>query len=162
MIRLAVALGIAFVFFAGCAAVEPVLQDVGVRGAELTDAPGLAAAVADVWTGYSRTDTPPRVLLVTGPDLTCTDPSSRNPGFAVLLASGPACREGYTLLPFAVSVAYHGQPWSQSALAHELEHVALIRNGQGTPLGDPGHATAGFQLGGAVDQANARLSVEGL
>ena len=78
-----------------------------------------------------------------------------------MLASGAGCREGFTLLPFAVSVAYRGQPWSQSALAHELEHVVLIRTGQGTPIGDPAHVTAGFQLGGAVDQANAALAEAG-
>ena len=139
---------------------DAILRDVGVRGT-VQDAPGLSDAVATVWKSYGRTDPPPQVALVTGADLSCTDPNG-NPGFPVVLLSGPACREGYTLLPWKVSVAYRGQPWSQGPLAHELEHVAMIRSLQGNPIGDPNHATAGFQIGGAVDQGNAALAAKGL
>lgn len=141
--------------------VEKALVLVGVRGTDMDEA-GEPIAIAAVWASYGRTDPPPRVLLVTGAELTCTDPGSNNPGFAVLLLSGPACREGYTLLPDRISVAYRAQPWSQSALAHELEHEVLIRSLQGNPIGDPNHLTAGFALGGAVDQANAMLAARGL
>jgi hypothetical protein len=141
--------------------IEKGLVPVGVRGT-VQDEPGLAAAVASVWTSYGRTDPPPKVLIVSGAELTCTDPNSGNLGFAVLLLSGPACREGYSLLPDRVSVAYRGQPWSQSALAHEAAHIVLIRSLQGKPLGDPNHDTSWFQLGGAVDQENAALAAKGL
>lgn len=141
--------------------VEKALVQVGVRGSVM-DEPGEADAVAAVWSFYGHTDAPPKVLLVTGTELSCTDPNSGNLGFPVLLLTGPACRSGYTLLPDRVSVAYTGQPWSQSALAHEFMHQVLIRSLQGKPLGDPDHKTAGFQVGGAVDQANAMLAARGL
>jgi len=160
MIRLAVALGLAFAFFTGCAEVQPIGRDVGVLPA-LDDAPGLAGAAADIWQGYGQTDHPPRVVLMTGADLSCVDPNSGNPGFQVIMASGPDCREGWTVLPSVVNVAFRGQPWSQSALAHEYEHAKLLQRLQGTPIGDPAHLSAGFQLGGEVDRANARLASEG-
>lgn len=151
------------VLAAGCATAvrdgTMALQTAGVKGDPL-DPPGLAAAVSTVWTSYGRTDPSPQVLLVTAPNLTCTDPSTLNPGFTVLLASGPGCREGFTLLPFEISVAYRGQPWSQSALAHELMHVVLIRTGRGSPLGDPTHSLPEWTT--LVPEAVADLTAAGL
>lgn len=149
--------------FCACCAlpgVQPLARDVGITN-ELTDAPGLAAASVAIWQSYGQTNTPPRVVLMTGKDLSCIDPKSGNPGFPVMMASGPDCREGWTVLPNVTNVAYRGQPWSQSSLAHEYEHAKLMQLLQGDPPGDPGHATAGFQLGGEVDQANAALSAGG-
>ncbi len=116
----------AYALLAGCATV-------GVRG-DVQGLPGLREATALVWTAYGRTDKPPRVRIVMADELTCTDPVSGQPGFPVLLTTGPGCREGFTISPLETSVAYR-QPWSDSALAHELEHVAQGRRG----IVDPGH-----------------------
>src|SRR6187549_2642101 len=107
---------------------------VGVRGAP-SDVPGLAKARDAVWASLDCLGPPPTVLVVQGAGLSCTDPNSGNPGFPVQLSSGPACREGYTLSLDRVSVAYRGQPWSESALAHEELHACQARRA----IFEPGH-----------------------
>jgi hypothetical protein len=153
--------GLACIFCVGCAETTQALNAIGDKGA-VSDPANLITAATTVWEFYGRVDTQPQIKLVTGVDLTCTDPSSQNPGFAVVLSTGIGCREGYTIIPIEVSIAYTGQSWSRSALAHELEHVKLIRSGKGSPIGDPSHVTAGFHLGGEVDQANAKLAALGM
>jgi hypothetical protein len=154
----------------GCAQTSSVLTTVGVKG-KPADPAGLIDAANYLWTTvYGRPDIPPQVLVVQGDDLTCVDPNSQQPGFPVFMTSGASCREGYTLLPFAVSIAYHNQPWHSSALAHEYEHEILIRSGRtgkksdGSSdhlLGDPNHTLDVWAAGGVVDQANAALALKG-
>jgi len=119
--------------FLGAVALVLACATIGVRG-DVQELPGLREATALVWTAYGRTDKPPRVRIVQADELTCTDPVSGMPGFPVLLTTGPGCREGFTISPLETSVAYR-QPWSDSALAHELMHVAQGRRG----IVDPGH-----------------------
>lgn len=106
----------------------------GVRG-EAAKLPGLAEAESAAWRIYGRTDTPPTVLIVQGSELTCVDPNSGKRGFMVLLVDGQTCREGYTLTADRVSVSYHGEPWAETVLAHELLHAAQAREG----IIDPNH-----------------------
>jgi hypothetical protein len=127
LVFLALAALMAFALLYGCASV-------GVRG-DVQELPGLREATALVWTAYGRTDKPPRVRIAQGDDLTCTDPISGKAGFPVLLTSGPGCREGFTISPLETSVSWHGEPWHETALAHELMHVAQGRRG----IVDPGH-----------------------
>ena len=133
---------------ASCAAV-------GVRG-EATDKPRLREAVATVWTYYGQTDEPPRVRIVEGAELTCTDPVSGTPGFPVLLTTGMGCRNGFTISPLETSVSWRGQPWHETSLAHELQHVAQGRRG----IIDPGHLRIEWST--EVPGANARLLARGL
>jgi hypothetical protein len=126
----------------------------GVRG-DVQDLPGLREATALIWKSYGRTDKPPRVRIVQGEDLTCTDPVSGRPGFAVILTSGAGCREWFTISPLEVSVAYR-LPWSDSALAHELEHV---RQWRALHVVDPGHLRAEWTTD--VPAANALLREQG-
>jgi hypothetical protein len=87
-----------------------------------------------------------------GPELTCTDPNSGNPGFR----TSAGCREGYTASPWEVSVAWHdGDRFSQTALAHELRHAADAREG----VVDPSHKGPQWR---AVEAANAALETAGL
>lgn len=118
--------------------------------------PGLREATALVWTAYGRTDPPPRVRIMEGDDLTCADPISGKRGFPVLLTSGMGCREGYTISPFESSVSWHGEPWHETALAHELEHVAQGRRG----IVDPGHLRIEWSTD--VPAANGLLLARGL
>lgn len=144
---------------------------IGVRG-DVVQRPGLAEAVDFVWREqFERRDAPPTVRIVEGADLNCTDTNSGKAGFVVLLEdeSRPgnfmrACREGFTFLPTEVSVAWHGEPWSRTALAHELAHVRLVREGVFLghhPGPDPKAWRPEFRPGGDVDQANAKLEAVG-
>lgn len=128
---------------------------VGVRG-EPGDFAGLREATAIAWTAYGRTDAPPRVRIVQGAELTCTDPASGKPGFPVLLTTGPGCREGFTISPLETSVSWHGEAWHLTALAHELQHVAQGRRG----IVDPGHLRIEWSTD--VPAANALLEARGL
>jgi hypothetical protein len=148
LVFLVMAACLAFALLYGCASV-------GVRG-EPADLPGLREATALVWQAYGRTDPPPRVRIVQGADLTCTDPVSHNPGFPVLLTSGMGCREGFTISPLEASVAWTGQPWHETALAHELQHVAQGRRG----IVDPGHLRIEWSTD--VPAANGLLLARGL
>jgi hypothetical protein len=135
----------------------------GLRG-QIADRPGLAEATAAVWSGYGRQDAPPAVRVVEGAELSCTDPVSGKPGFPVLLPSDSgmgapvtACREGFTFLPTEVMVAWTGQPWSRTSLAHELMHARQAREG----VIDSHHRRPEWAPGGEVDQANAKLAATG-
>lgn len=127
----------------------------GVRG-EPKELPGLREAVALVWQEYDRCDERPRVRIVQGDDLTCVDPVSKNRGFEVLLTTGRGCREGFTISPLETSVAWTGQAWHQTALAHELMHIAQGRRG----IIDPGHLRIEWST--EVPAANALLFARGL
>lgn len=142
---------------------------IGVRG-EVTEKPGLAQAVAFTWDFYGRKDPPPKVRVVEGDELSCTDPNSGEPGFPVILGAEDgtpvqACRKGFTFLPTEVSVSWTGQPWSRTSLAHELMHVRLVREGlvfDHHPGKDQANWRPEFRDGGEVAQANARLEAQGL
>ena len=97
---------------------------------------GLDATVDAAWRAYGAPGGLPRVLVVQGAALSCTDPVSGKPGFPVLLVSGKGCREGYTVLPTETSVAWHGERWVDTSLVHELWHVAQARHG----IFDPNHS----------------------
>lgn len=137
---------------AACGAIRGVL---GVAG-KVTEKPGLSQAVAVVWASYGRDDGPPAVRIVEGAELTCIDTNSGEPGFPVLLASGWACRNGYTVSPLQVSVSWTGWSWSQTTLAHELQHAAQARRG----IVDPYHARDEWKT--AVPAANELLRSRGL
>ena len=150
-------------FLGACSALKP------IPGA-LADKPGLSDAQSVVWRdAYGRTDPPPRVFLVEG--LTCTDPNSGSPGFDCPTVG---CREGCTGSPLAVHVAYSGQHWSETTLAHEDMHALKMRNAiyllgysPNTAtvlreLGDRNHAAPEWQPGGAVDKAVQQLQEAGL
>jgi hypothetical protein len=128
---------------------------IGVRG-DVQELPGLREATALIWTSYERMDAPPRVRIVQGDELTCIDPVSHNQGFEVLLTTGNGCREGFTISPWETSVAWTGQAWHQTALAHELQHVAQGRRG----IVDPGHLRIEWSTD--VPAANALLLARGL
>lgn len=116
-------------------------------------------AIYVVWREvYGRKDAYPHVRWITGDALTCTDPNSNKPGFEIVGPEGAVCREGMTVVPWQIEVSYHGERFSETALAHELWHAALMREG----VLDPFHRTEGFQPGGIVDQANSKLITEGL
>lgn len=153
---------LAFVGLVACAAVSLFggCATLGVRG-EKVNAPGLQTATDDVWELYQCIGPAPTVLIVQGAALSCTDPNSGNPGFPVELPSGRACREGYTLSLDRVSVAYRGQPWSESALAHEELHACQARAG----IFEPGHhqfTGPDWGPGGRLDRANVLLRTRGL
>lgn len=146
-------------FCAACSVVST------VQPGNAVDRPGLQDAQGIVWKAYGRTDTPPVAFLVEGADLVCSDPMSDLPGFNCPTVG---CREGCTSEPFAVSVAYRGQPWSNSSLAHEDRHAFNIRRAlellRYTPtaavmleLADHDHKGPEWEPGGEVDQANALL-----
>jgi hypothetical protein len=154
----ALLIGLVLVLFAlaSCATI-------GVRG-DVVERAGLAEATSFTWDAYGRKDAPPKVRVVEGDELTCTDPASGKPGFSVILEDPDhpgrfvsACREGFTFLPTEVSVAWTGQPWSRTALAHELMHARQAREG----VIDSGHTRPEWQPGGEVDQVNARLMAAG-
>lgn len=123
--------------------------------------PGLSEAVALVWNFYGRTDPPPKVRVLEGAALSCTDPNSGAEGFPVILGAEDGaprvdCREGYTVLPTEVMVAWTGKkPWSQTAMAHELMHARQFREG----IIDPKHERPEWQ---EVARANAKLEAAGL
>jgi hypothetical protein len=123
---------------------------------------GEAQAVAIAWRMYGRTDLPPLVRWKQGEALSCTDPNSGARGFPVfLLEDGeakPGCREGYTMSPYSCDVAWHGElSFSETALAHELLHVAHLRQG----IFDGDHKRPEWQPGGLLDQANAAIREAG-
>lgn len=89
---------------------------------------GQEIAVHIAWVEvYGRADRPPLVRWMEGDALNCTDTASGRPGF---YTPGIGCKGGRTLSPFAVAVAWVGDETSfaDSALNHELRHVALLRD----------------------------------
>ena len=125
-------------------------------------------ALRVVWNDvFQRSDPPPEVRWVEGTCLTCKDPNSGRPGFE----TSDGCREGWTILPTAVQVAWRDDDrYSTTTLAHELLHALHIRIPM---MPDPGHHTAGFRplsecpdpppdLCGIVERANAALSDAGM
>jgi hypothetical protein len=136
---------------------------IGVRG-DVVERPGLREATAFIWGAYGRKDAPPAVRVVEGAELSCTDPNSGKPGFSVILEDPShagrfisSCREGFTFLPTEVSVAWTGQSWSRTSLAHELMHARQAREG----VIDSGHTRPEWKPGGEVDQVNALLAETG-
>lgn len=156
IIFLALAALMAFALTAGCGAVGKKLG-ANSNDDDAAKYPGLREAAALVWTYYGRTDSPPYVRIVEGDDLTCTDPISGKRGFEVLLTTGPGCREGFTISPWESSVSWHGEPWHETALEHELQHV---RQWRALHVVDPGHLRIEWSTD--VPAAEALLLARGL
>lgn len=138
-------------WLAGCATSSPLPP--AVRDGE-------AQAVSIVWRVYGRTDTPPLIRWRQGDQLDCVDPNSGARGFTIpTLDEGVVCREGLTMSFLECWVAWHdGDSFSDTALAHELGHVAQARSG----IFDARHSRdEWWGPGGLVDQANAALRVAG-
>ncbi len=136
----------------------------GVRGEAIHPA-GMDAAADAAWAVYGRHEKRPTVLIVEGAGLTCKDPNSGKPGFEVEVIGGSdmakgngwlhkACREGYTLSAWKISVSYHGEPWEQTVLAHEELHAAQEHEG----VFDPNHNGADWNPGGKLEKANAAIA----
>lgn len=136
----------------------------GVRGDPL-HLPRLDAAADTAWHVFGSSHKRPTVLIVEGAGLTCTDPNSNKPGFEVEVVGGSdmahgfgplskACREGYTLSAWKVSVAFHGERWENTALAHEELHAAQEYEG----VFDPEHKRAEWKPGGLLEKANAAIA----
>jgi hypothetical protein len=85
-----------------------------------------------IWELYSTPLPKPVIVLVEGRSLNCTRDGM--PGFL----SGGQCKRGE--LTTVVKVAYWGQAWSQTTLAHELMHYHLGRVTRNT---DDAHLTVG-------------------
>lgn len=137
----------------------------------IADRPGLDDAERIVWRdSYKRIDSLPAVFVVSGDELNCTSDVNGEPGFNCPTVG---CRQGCTGSPGAVHVA-EVQPWSRSALAHELWHVVTIRDALATLLSTPAtfvgyagiadrnHSGPAWQPGGDVDRANQLLRDGGL
>jgi hypothetical protein len=133
-----------------------------MKGA-VTEKPGLRAAVEAIWECYGRHDSPPRVRIVEGADLDCVSPITGKRGFGVLLPDDERllgqpdvdCREGFTYSDDEVMVSWHGETrWSQTTLAHELQHAMQARNW----VIDPHHKRPEWQPGGEVARCNAELA----
>lgn len=100
---------------------------------------GQEQAVWVVWRFYERYDIPPTIRWREGAQLTCEDPQSHKRGFVIATLEDPGfgadggvlqCREGLTWSPLEVLVAWHGElSFSETALAHELLHAVLLRQG---------------------------------
>lgn len=136
--RVALLLVLALASSSGCATARAVGAQLGARGVPM-DVPGADQAVAIVWGEvYGRVDPPPALRWVTGADLSCDG----GRGFVAYGRDGKDCVSGYTLSPFAVSIALlEGQPLSESSLAHELRHAADLRDG----ILDDGHEGAAWR-----------------
>jgi hypothetical protein len=126
--------------------------------------PGQDDAVRVVWNDvFQRSDPPPEVRWVTGSCLTCKDPISDRPGFE----TSAGCREGWTILPTVVQVAWRDDDsFSSTTLAHEFLHALHFRI---PTMPDPTHQSPGFRpmsqctapapdLCGIVERANAALA----
>ncbi len=102
---------------------------------EPTSGQQLAYSVMLVWEAYGCNGSAPEVLVVEGPDLTCTDPNSRQPG--------------------KVSVTKR-MPWSSTSLRHKLMHACLANRG----ILDPWHLRNEWKT--EVPAARGMLEAQGL
>lgn len=121
---------------------------------------GEAVAVSIAWRIYGRTDTPPLVRWRQGDQLDCTDPNSGKAGFSIPDPDeGTVCREGLTMSFLECWVAWHGEAsFADTALAHELAHVALSRRW----IFDTRHTrNEWWGDGGLVDIANGAIREAG-
>lgn len=118
---------------------------------------GQEQAVHIIWTEtYGMKDRPPLVRWITGRELSCEDKSTGRPGFWIPSYDGNwECKEGLTMSPLEVMVAYHGElSFAQTALAHELMHAKQARNF----FIDSNHTSPEW---GMVDVANRRVAEAG-
>jgi hypothetical protein len=120
--------------------------------------PCQAEVVDVVWRGaYGRTDPPPDIWWVPPAGQGCTMDHLGTRGMPADVPTGTVCAMARAWGGDAVWLIWYpqwkGLTWRN--LAHELEHVVQARNGEPP---DWAHATAGFQPGGAVAQAQARLA----
>lgn len=118
--------------------------------------PGQELANSVVWRdGLERTDLAPVVLWVRGDALDCTFAWGAR-GFTLFAIHG--CLRGYT--PDAgdgwqVSVAIgDGEAVADTAVAHEMYHASLLRDGHDQ---DKGHRGVAWQPGELVEQLEERL-----
>ena len=140
-----------------------------LRRPEPAKKPNQDRALEVVWREvYGVRDWPfPRVEWVEGSRLTC----KAGKGWQIetvfdhrtgarLTQPAKICIAGLTVNGGLVQVAwYPGAKFSDTALAHELWHAAmLVRKG----AEDPFHRSPAFQPGGEVDRANAALKNAGL
>jgi hypothetical protein len=164
--RLVILLSLLAMLFGALACATPgaVQTAVAIPGkGTVTAKPGLFRALEAVWACYGRKDAPPRVRIVEGEDLDCVSPISGKRGFGVLLPDDERligqpdvdCREGFTYSDDEVMVSWHGETqWSETTLAHELQHAMQARNW----VIDPHHRRPEWQPGGEVDRCNAELA----
>lgn len=111
---------LALLLLAGCGFVGSGLE--GTRA----EKPRQTEAQAIVWeqTYHEPYAETPAVRWVEGADLSCTDPNSGRPGFRLVTGE---CREGQTLVPGTVQVAWRPEDvFSTTTLAHEDWHAALM------------------------------------
>jgi hypothetical protein len=96
---------------------------------------GQEQAVHVVWAeAFGRTDRPPLVRWLEGSALVCDCVEDGQRGFYIPAADEGKpqfqCRTGFTWSPLEVLVAWHGEEsFALTALAHELLHAALLREG---------------------------------
>jgi len=107
-----------------------------------------------VWEFYMEQSAPPYVIVIDGDRLTCNN----GQGFPGEANGHPACLGGLTVFPDTIEVAQPGQPWHNTALAHEYMHVHQGYDG----IYDPYHIGEVWQPGGLVDEANLILANHGL
>ena len=121
--------------------------------------PNQGVATKIVWKDtYQAAKGPPSVYWIEQEDLNChTDPNGKFSGWV----SQGQCVAGLTFdateceVAYPIDFVFHG-----SAFAHELYHAYLLDTVGGD--GDPTHSGAGWQPGGILEQANAKLANEGL
>ena len=114
-------------------------------------------AVALVLGIYGSGGAHPDIEWAEGGNLDCTVTSNGKRGFT----TPRGCLEGWTWLPWETSVAYReGDRFSDTALAHELQHVAQLRRFRL----DPEHRGCEWEWNptGQVNRANLALIERGM
>jgi hypothetical protein len=112
---------------------------------------------------YGRRDKVPAIRVRDGRDPECVVQGTGRPG----MRTPQGCREGLALAGEVAIVWQQDQPWSETALAHELYHAVQFR----LNILDPDHRTEGFRplqecpemVGtcGIVERANQTLRAAG-
>lgn len=85
------------------------------------------------WESYGRSDIPPLIRWIRGSQLNC----DKGKGFTAIdidttpdAKVGLKCYTGFTWSDREILVAWHGEiSFSETSLAHELLHAALLREG---------------------------------
>lgn len=136
-------------------------------GLDFAERPGQAEATSVAWLEYGATSRPPPVAWHTQADLDCGPPqastSAPNNGWSGPYDPGDrtVCVAGlfWTERGYAEVALPDGYRLSQTALAHELYHAALLASDP-AGWGDPDHAGPGWRT--LVPLAQAAMAAEGL